>query len=61
MTPYEKFKGIPNAEHYLKCGLTLKKLDDIAVAMTDNQAADHLQHQRKELFKQIHGDCKKTA
>lgn len=61
MTPYEKFKLLPNAEDYLKEGLTFKKLDDIAKAMTDNQAADYLQQQRKELFKEIHGDCKKTA
>jgi transposase InsO family protein len=41
MTPYEKFKSLPEADHYLKAGLTFKRLDDIADSMTDNEAADH--------------------
>jgi hypothetical protein len=61
MTPYEKFKSLPEAETYLKEGLSFKKLDDIATAMTDNEAADYLQQQRKILFKQIHEDCRKSA
>lgn len=61
MTPYDKFKSLPAAEHYLKKGLTFKKLDDIARAMTDNQAADFLQQQRSLLFKHIHEDRLKRA
>jgi hypothetical protein len=61
MTPYEKFKSLPEADHYLKAGLTFKILDDIATGMTDNEAADHLQEQRKLLFNHIHEDCKKRA
>ena len=61
MTPYEKLKSLPEANQYLKDGVTLKKLDDIARTMTDNQAADHLQQQRTLLFKQIHEDCLKSA
>jgi len=61
MTPYEKLKSLPNAEQYLKKGLCFKILDDIANSMTDNQAADYLQKQRKSLFKHIHEDCKKSA
>lgn len=61
MTPYEKLKSLPDAEQYLKEGLSFKKLDDIANSMTDNQAADYLQKQRKSLFKHIHEDCKKSA
>lgn len=61
MTPYEKFKSLPNAEIYLKEELSFKKLDDIAVALTDNEAADQLQQQRKILFKQIHEGCLKCA
>jgi len=61
MTPYEKFKSLPQAEQYLKEGITFEKLDDIAKQMTDNQAADLLQKQRKILFKHIHEDCKKIA
>ncbi len=61
MTPYEKFKSLPNAESYLKDGMAFKKLDDFAREMTDNEAADFLQEQRKLLFKHIHEDCKKRA
>ena len=61
MTPYEKFKSLPGAESYLKEGLDFKKLDGIATAMTDNDAADYLQQQRKILFKQIHEGCRKSA
>lgn len=61
MTPYEKFKSLPDAEQYLKEELSFKKLDDIASSMTDNEAASYLQQQRKLLFKHIHEDCKKRA
>ncbi len=61
MTPYEKLKSLPDADQFLKEGATFEKLDDIAKAMSDNQAADHLQHQRTLLFKQIHEDCQKSA
>jgi transposase InsO family protein len=61
MTPYEKLKTLENAEQYLKEGITFKKLDDIAKKMTDNEAAERLQKQRKLLFKTIHEDCQKTA
>ena len=61
MIPYEKFKSLPNAQEYLKDGLTFKKLDDIATQMSDNDAADNLQKQRQLLFKNIHEDCRKSA
>lgn len=61
MTPYEKFKSLINAEQYLKEGITFKELDDIAHSMTDNEAADHLQQQRRLLFKHIDEDCMKRA
>ena len=61
MTPYEKFKSLPDAEHYLTEEMTFAKLDDIAKTMTDNEAADFLQQQRKALFKTIHEDCLKVA
>jgi len=56
MTPYEKFKSLPEAEHYLQAGMTFKKLDDFANAMSDNEAADFLQKQRSLLFKNIYED-----
>ena len=61
MTPYEKFKSLPDAQQYLKTGLTFNKLDDLAKSMTDNEAADYLQEQRNLLFKYIHEGCKNRA
>ena len=61
MTPYEKFKSLPQADKYLKPGITFKKLDDIASSMSDNEAADLLQIKRKQLFKMIHEDVSKCA
>lgn len=61
MTPYEKLKSIPKAKKYLRQAITFEKLDDIANAMTDNQAADHLQEQRKLLFNHINEDQLKCA
>lgn len=61
MTPYEKFKSLPDAQQYLKDGVTFEKLDDLAKSMTDNQAADYLQQQRSLLFKYIHEGCKNRA
>lgn len=61
MTPYEKLKSLSNAGQYLKDSITFKKLDDIAKSMTDNEAADCLQQQRKLLFKQIHEGGQKSA
>lgn len=48
MTPYEKFKSLPNAEGYLKPGISFKML-----AMTDLQAAQALKKARVKLFRQI--------
>lgn len=61
MTPYDKFKSLPHAEQYLKDGLIFKDLDDVAMKMTDNEAADFLQQQRSLLFKHIHEDSLKRA
>jgi len=52
-TPYEKFKSLENAKQYLKDGVTFDDLDKIALAITDNEAADQLNEERKKLFKII--------
>lgn len=54
MTPYEKFKRIPDSKSYLKEGLTFEELDERVRAKSDNQAADELQQARQELFRAIH-------
>jgi transposase InsO family protein len=53
-TPYEKLKSLPNAASYLTPGLTFDDIDRIAMALTDNQAAELLNRERKKLFALIH-------
>jgi transposase InsO family protein len=52
-TPYEKLRALPDAEKFLKQGLSFKELDRFAAAYTDNQIATIIQTKRKELFDQI--------
>lgn len=61
MTPYEKLKSLPNAETYLKPGLSFKTLNDIAYAISDNEAAKQLTKARGKLFKTIYQSQKPAA
>lgn len=49
--PYEHFKKLPNAETYLRAGLTFRGLDTIAYAMNDNACATLMQEAKYQLFK----------
>jgi len=53
MTPYEKFKSLPAAESYLRPGITIKKLDDIAHQMSDNEYAERMVKARSNLFQHV--------
>lgn len=53
MTPYDKLKSLPGAEHYLKAGITFEQLDATAYAISDNQAAERLNLARQQLFQTI--------
>ena len=53
MTPYDKLKSLPDAENYLKDGVSFEIMNKIAYAMTDNQSAEKLQKARQLLFKTI--------
>lgn len=53
MTPYEKLKSLPNAETFLKPGLSFQELDEIALQQSDNEAARQLNQARTELFQSI--------
>lgn len=53
MTPYEKFKSLPNAAQYLKAGVTFAELDKLAGSKTDLAAAKQVQLAREKLFKAI--------
>ena len=61
MTPYEKLKSLPNADTFLKPGLTFQQLDALALAMSDNDAALRLNTARAALFKTIFKRSKSAA
>jgi hypothetical protein len=53
MTPYEKLKSLPQAQTFLKAGLTFKQLDEIADTISDNEAAKQLTEAKQQLFNTI--------
>ena len=61
MTPYEKFRSLPEVEAYLKPGITLKKLDAFAAQCSDNDAAQLLNEARAELFQSINKSQQSAA
>lgn len=50
MTPYEKFKSLPNAKQYLKEGITFEILDKTAYEFSDNEWAEKMQKAKQKLF-----------
>lgn len=50
MTPFERLKSLPDVEQHLKPEITLDILDEYALQMSDNEAADCLQKARQQLF-----------
>lgn len=61
MTPYEKLKSLPQAEHYLKPATSFQQLDAQARAISDNEAAQRLNDARAILFKTISNRSKTAA
>ena len=61
MTPYDKLKSLPNAESFLKPGVTFEQLDEIAYAISDNEVARRLKKARDELFRTINDSLTSVA
>jgi hypothetical protein len=51
--PYEYLKSLPDAETYLKKGLTFADLDTIAYSQSDNEFAKIMREEEKKLFQKI--------
>lgn len=49
-TPYERFRMIPNASHYLREDVTNEQLETIAKAQSDNDCGKEVQKEKKVLF-----------
>ena len=50
MTPWERLKTTLAYKNYLKPGITTESLEHDANALSDNDAARHVQEARKRLF-----------
>jgi len=61
MTPDEKLTSLPQAQTFLKPGITFAHLDELAGVMSDNTAAERLNEARSILFKTIFNRSKTTA
>ncbi len=53
MTPYGKLKSLINAAQYLKSNITFEMLDDVAMRISDMEAAQALQLAHKKLFQTV--------
>src|SRR3989338_4400164 len=53
VTPFEKLKIIPKVEQYLKAGVTIGKLEKLALAESDTECAEKMQKAKKKLFETI--------
>jgi hypothetical protein len=61
MTPYEKLKSLPDAAGYLRPGVTFDRLDAIARAQSDNEAARQMNEARTNLFQLINKSRQRAA
>ena len=53
MTPLDKLASLPEAHQFLREGITLKHLHQLARALTDVQAAEELNEARAALFRRV--------
>lgn len=53
MTPLDKLAGLPQAQSYLREGITLENLHQLARAQSDVQAAEELNEARTALFRRV--------
>ena len=53
MTPYDRFRALPDAERFLKPGQCFERLDAIARAESGLQAAQRVQSELRKLFRHI--------
>jgi len=53
MTPLDKLASLPEAAKFMREGLTLKDLHELATALTDVQAAEELNEARAALFQRV--------
>lgn len=53
LTPYEKFKSLPDFEKYLNDGVTKESLEELCMRESDNECATKLQKAKQKLFEKF--------
>ena len=53
-TPFQAYKAIVGREFFLKVGVTMEKLEKMALAQNDNECAHAMQKAKAELFNKFH-------
>lgn len=61
MTPYDRLKSLPEAEKYLKPGITFAMLDKIALAKSDNEFAEEMKKAKVALFEKLRNNPRKLC
>jgi hypothetical protein len=61
MTPYERLKSLPEYTKTLRPGMTAELLQKLSVALSDNDAARHVQESRARLFRMFNRRSKVAA
>lgn len=60
-TPYDHLKSLPNAERFLKKGITFEQLDKIAYSHSDNEFATIMREEEQKLFQKIRNIDRKNG
>jgi transposase InsO family protein len=61
MTPYGKFKSLPEASRYLCPGITFEDLDKTALSISDNEAVRRMNAAKQKLFAAIFANNPRAA
>ena len=60
-TPYENWKSLPEAEQYLKPGLSFERLDEVALKMSDTEWAKKLVVARAALLRRCKSESPRAS
>ncbi len=61
MTPYEKFKSLPEASRYLRGDITFEELDATAIEISDNESVRRMSAAKQKLFAAIFANDHRVA
>ena len=61
MTPYEKFKSLPEASRYLRGDITFEELDATALEISDNESVRRMSAAKQKLFAAIFANDHRVA